>query len=65
MHSGETIYVKDYFGEFLRRVVVEWDVDHVFVSHPDEWQSAKQEKRSPVSIGFPRESIEEEGKPCR
>lgn len=52
MKSGDRVAVRDFFGNILKRVVVEADDRYVFVCSPSEWESALQEQREPTSVGF-------------
>jgi hypothetical protein len=57
MRQGDRITVRDYFGNDLNRIVVDWDEDYVFVCDPSEWEAANRESRLPVSIGFHKKYV--------
>lgn len=52
MQSGDTVKVKDAFGNELLRIVVASKGSILFVCRSEEWESAKEEHREPDSIGF-------------
>jgi hypothetical protein len=54
---GERIRLRTHEGEIIEGIVVAFDSDMLHVCRQKEWVIAKEEKRSPNSIGFKRSEI--------
>ena len=57
MRIGQTVKVKDAFGNQLLRRVVAWDKINIYVCKDEEFDDATIQNREPLSIGFNRKYV--------
>ena len=57
LQPGQQVTVNAFRGRQSTVIVVEDRGDVVLICKPDEYNSAKAEKRAPVSVGFHREDV--------
>jgi hypothetical protein len=57
MKAGACVEVQEAFENKSLKRVVAADQANVYVCTEEEYQAAKQERREPISIGFPRQFV--------
>jgi hypothetical protein len=59
MKSGDLVDVLDWKGSTLTRRVIRTCGNLVFVCTEEEYRDANTERREPLSVGWPNESVSE------
>ena len=57
MQKGQTVKVKDGFGNELLRRIVDWDEINIYLCKDEEFNAAMAENRDPLCIGFNRKYV--------